>query len=588
MGFETLARETGQNITDEVLDGEPTVTARYTIMEVSGTTLAGFLEGIKFSELRPHLDAASGSGQKVATVIKKGLEALDAEDRLLLLRVEDYGANGLLGEEYDTGRYMAVMRNILDSFKGENAAGSYGLGSAVMWASSQFGIVLARSMLAVAQDGKRDGRFIARMELPWHRCADDSGVEKSYAGPAWYGEWDDEHGCTRSYWGDDALAQDTFLTRMDDRSGTSFLIVGAYDPSGSANTVEAMHDQLSKALATNFWPAMVARAGGEPGLMTAVVRSERNGRLVKEDLIDPESYFPARANLLRGHREDETVDALEQPGDVVRRRITLNVPRREGDGAHGPQEHQAVLLVTEAGDDATDVNKVAYMRGSHMIIKEVQVPGLPMGARPFHAVVLAGLAAGNDPADRAAERYLRAGEPPAHNNWEVTSEVSRAYRGAYKRALDDFYEAVRKAIREIVSRPTRDLSDGPDSLKELLRITPPTDDTTSRPKVKTASGKPDAEGRWCVDVAVSLPARKEAWRFSPVLRFGTESGAAIPVQWGDLTPTEKCAVDGDLIVAEAGVRTVRFTGRTKPDTHPVGATRATALVDVRVYKGSIT
>lgn len=587
-GMETVGRETGQNISDEVLDGEPTVTARYTLIEVSGLRLKTFLEAIQFEKLRPHLDAAAGSGQKIATVIKKGLESLDADKKLILLRVEDYGANGLLGPEYDSGRFMAVMRNTLDSYKSENAGGSYGLGSSVMWASSQFGLVLARSTLSVAEQGKREGRFIARLELPWHRTADETQAENSYAGPAWFGEWDEEHECTRSYWGDEALAEDTFLTRMDDRPGTSFLIVAAFDPSGVCKTIENMHDQLTDAIATNFWPAMVARADDEPGLMAAVVRSERNGVMLKEDLVDPEVQYPAKVNLLRAHREDETVEALEEPGDVVRRRIPLNVPRRDIDGAHGPQEHQAVLLVGEAGDDSAGVNRVTYMRGSHMVIKEVTVPGIPMGSRPFHAVVLAGLAAGNGPADRAAERYLRAAEPPAHNNWEVTSEVSQAYRGAYKKALDEFYDAIRREIREIVSRPIRDLSDGPDSLKELLRISPPTMDTTRRPRVKNASGKPDDEGRWCVDVAVSLPARKEAWRFSPVLRFGTESGAAIAVRWEDLTAIEKCSVEGDMIVSASGARTVRFTGRTNPHSHPVNAARATALVDVRVYKGSIS
>jgi RNA polymerase primary sigma factor len=586
-GLETLARETGQNISDEALDGEPTVTARFTVMEVSGAPLDGFLNAIKFDELRPHLEASSDSGQKVATVIKEGLKTLDAERRLILLRAEDYGANGLLGEEYESGRYMAVVRNILDSFKGESAGGSYGLGSAVMWATSQFGLVLVRSTLSVAQDGKREGRFIARAELPWHRLVDAQGTERAYAGPAWYGEWDDDKQCTRSYWGDDALAHDTFLTRMDERPGTSFLIVGAYDPSAEeALTVEQMHDELARALATNFWPAMVAREGGEPGLMTVLVRSERNGRLLKEDLIDPDSHGPGKANLLHAHREELTAETLEQPGDVVRRRVTLNVPRRDGDGAHEALEHHAVVLVTEAGEDAKDVNTVAFMRGSHMIIKEVAVPGVPIGSRPFHAVVLAGLAAGSEPADRAAERFLRAAEPPAHNTWEVTAEVSRSYRRGYAKALTDFTNEVRKVIREIVSRPTRDLSDGPDSLKELLRITPLTDDPTKRPKVKSASGRPDGEGRWSVDVAVSLPARKEPWRFSPLLRFGTESGAAIPVVWEQLTPTEKCAVDGDVITADAGARIVRFAGTTKADSHPVAARRATALVDIRVYKGS--
>lgn len=587
-GMETLGRETAQNITDEVLDRESTVTARYTLIEVSGPRLKTFLKAIKFEELRPHLNAAAGGGHKVATVIRRGLELLDADGKLILLRVEDYGANGLLGPEYDSGRYMAVMRNTLDSYKGEDAGGSYGLGASVMWASSRFGLVLARSMLSIAYEGKREGRFIARLELPWHKAVDQTGVQRSYAGPAWFGELDEELGCTRSYWGDEALAEDTFLRRIDDRPGTSFLIVAAYDPSGIANSIEVMHEQLTEAIAKNFWPAIVARSGGDPGLMAAVVRSERNGSMLKEDLVDPEIRYPAKVNLLRSHREDETVETLEQPGDVVRRYVTLNVPRRESEGAHGPQEHQAVLLVAEAEDEISEVNRVAFMRGSHMIIKETVVPSIPMGSRPFHAVVLAGLAAGNAPADRAAERFLRAAEPPAHNNWEVTSEVSQAYRGAYRKALDDFYEAVRKAIREVVSRPTRDLSDGPDSLKELLRITPPNADSSKRPRVKSASGSLDPQGRWSVDVAVSLPVRREAWRFSPVIRFGTESGAPIAVHWEDLTAIEKCSVDDDMIVADNGARTVRFTGRTDPKSHPVGAARATALVDVRLYKGSMT
>jgi transcriptional regulator with XRE-family HTH domain len=587
-GLATLARETAQNIMDEAKAGQPTVEARYTLIEISGARLEAFLGAVRFGELRPHLDAAAQSKQKVATVIAKGLESLDADRRLVLLRVEDYGANGLVGPEYEDGNYMAVVRNILDSYKGESAGGSYGLGKSVMWACSQFGLVLVNSTLSVAQEGRRQGRMIGRLDLPWHRLPSADGGTDAFAGPAWYGEPDpDRAPVTRSYWGNDALAEDLHLRRDGDESGTSFLIVGAYDPSSDdAETIEEMHDQLVASLSGSFWPALVERSGGDPGLMTALVRSERNGATVKTDLVDPASRAPAKARMLRAHLDDETVDALENPGDVVRRRIPLNVPRRVGDGPHKPQQHEAVLLVTEAGEDDADVNRVGLMRGSHMIVREEPVAGLPMGSRPFHAVVLAGRAAGDDPAGRAADRFLRAAEPPEHDRWIVTPDLSRNYARGYSVALRDFNAEIRKAIRDIVGRPTRDLSDGPDALKELLRISAPAADTTKRPKVKAASGQPDASGRWSVDVAVSLPARDKPWSFSPVLRFGTESGAAIPVVWEELVPVDKCAVDDDVITAEAGARTVRFTGTTRSDTHPVSAARATALVDVRVYKGS--
>lgn len=583
-GVPALARETGQNILDERKDGEPTVKAMYTVSELSGSHLDSFLAAIKFDEVRPHLEAASQSRQKVATVIKKGLETLDADRRLILMKVEDFGANGLLGPEYDNGRYMAVARNILDSFKDENAGGSYGLGKSVMWACSQFGLVLINSTLSVPADGQRDGRFIARMELPWHRLD-----KEDYAGPAWYGEWDTEKECTRSYWGNSALAADTLLNRPDGQSGTSFLIVGAYDPSGEANTVEEMHDSLCRALADTFWPAMVEPVEGAPTPFVALVRSERNGRVLREDVIDPAAYHPAKVAMLRAHFDEVTVETLEGSGDVVSRRIPLNLPRRTGQGTHEQLQHEAVLLITEVGEEEGEINQVAYTRGSRMIIREEPIRGLPMGSRPFHAVVLAGVGAGRESADRAAERFLRAAEPPEHNKWTVTSDLSRTYAMGYGRALKDFFNQVGKTIREVVGRPNRDLSDGPDALKELLRITPPPEATTKRPRVKTATGKPDAEGRWVVEATVTLPARKEPWRFSPTIRFGTETGSGIPVQWEQLTGLTRCAAsseDSDVIVADAGARNVRFRGVTDPATHPVAARNAMALVDVRVYKGS--
>ena len=69
------------------------------------------------------------------------------------------------------------------------------------------------------------------MELPWHRLPALSGKgEDAFAGPAWFGEPDPDYGgeVTRSYWGNEALAEDTYLRRDGDESGTSFLIVGAY------------------------------------------------------------------------------------------------------------------------------------------------------------------------------------------------------------------------------------------------------------------------------------------------------------------------------------------------------------------------
>jgi RNA polymerase primary sigma factor len=104
----TLARESAQNALDERRPGEPTVVMDYTVIELSGAMLDDFLEAIQFNDaVRPHLKAAATTHQKVSAVIANGLRRLDEEGRLVMIRITDNFANGLLGPEYDTGRHRS-------------------------------------------------------------------------------------------------------------------------------------------------------------------------------------------------------------------------------------------------------------------------------------------------------------------------------------------------------------------------------------------------------------------------------------------------------------------------------------------------
>lgn len=574
----TLAREAAQNSLDETVPGEPTVNMRFIVSEISGKALQTFLSAIRFDDVRPHLMAASASGQKASIAISNGLRRLDEDERLVLLKIEDYGANGLLGPEYDSGQYMAVVRNILDSFKRDNAGGSYGLGKATLSATSQFGLVLINSTLSEAEDGLREGRFIGRMELPWR----DVPGEGAFAGPGWLGVRDPKRDVTRSYWGNAAVAADTLLERSNPEPGTSFCIVSAYDPSGDAETIEEIADALRRSMAANFWPAMVEGSDDTPARLTAVVRAERNGRTLTEHFVDPEQYQPAKAAALRRYFNDQLEDALEKPGDVVRETITLKVPRRTNARApHPSHDHEAILLVAQAEDTDDAANHVAFMRGSRMVIHEPHVTGLPVGARSFHAIVLAGEASGDAAADRAAERFLRAAEPPAHNRWTSTSELTNSYVRGGPSAIRRFEDEVRRRIRELVKQRTIERSDGPDALKELLRLLPPKPESSSRPKIKALRGALTEDGAWSVEATITLPSARRGWSLLPVIGFGTETGSPIRVRWRDLAVTTGGTLQDGRIVTEAGTRTVKFTGTSDPASHPVSAHRATAFVDVR-------
>lgn len=587
----TLARESGQNICDEKLEAEPTVEARYTVAELSGDELASFLERIRFDDVREHLEAASRSNQKAGSVISRGLEQLD-NGSLTFIRIEDFYAHGLTGPEFQTGRFMAVVRNVLDSQKNEGSGGSFGLGKATLWSSSQFGLVLVNSNLVESVEGRSEGRLIGRIDLPWHKIGGDE-----WAGPGWFGARDPYDkgkppARTISYWGNRTAAQDLLLSRPEGIAGTSFLIVGAYDASGAVEGIEEIADRLAESLADNFWPAMVDRSDDEPARFRAIVRAERNGKQVSESYVNPAHFQPARVAGLLKHLSDDVVDVLDQPGDLVRRQITLRIPKRTVEPQHSATEHEATLLVVQVDDDienraATAPGSVTCLRGSHMVIQEPRVGALPVGARSFHAILLAGEAVGQDSADRAADRFLRAAEPPAHNKWTGTPEITASYARGGRAAIDSFEAEVKRVIREIIKQPSRDLSDGPESLKELLRMVPPKHDG-KRPRVRGVKGhEVNGDGAWVItDATLVVPPRTDGrgWTVQPVLRFGTESGSAISVDWIELTPLNNCELDAqNRLVIPPGTRTARFSATSDPSTHPVGASRAKVLIDVRVY-----
>ncbi len=169
--LEVLAREATQNSLDERIreNGQP-VRVRYTLHELTGEHLARFLDALRWPDLRRHYEAAAAQDQKVGRVIHTGLREMFEKDRLVLLRVDDYNANGLTGDDYEDGRFAAVVRRQLDSRKSDTGAGgSYGLGKATLWATSRLGLVLMNSTLSVPHEGRTDRRLIGRLDLPGAR-----------------------------------------------------------------------------------------------------------------------------------------------------------------------------------------------------------------------------------------------------------------------------------------------------------------------------------------------------------------------------------------------------------------------------------
>jgi RNA polymerase primary sigma factor len=610
---QVLARETCQNSLDERLtdNGRP-VRVRYTLHELTGEHLEAFREAILWNELFPHYSAVSeiAGNQKVGRVVDAGVRDMYEKGRLVLLRVDDYNASGLTGDDYADGKFAAVVRRQLESLKsGRSAGGSYGLGKATLWATSALGLVLINSTLSVPHEGRTERRVIGRLELPWREVDG-----RPYAGPAWFGRPDpDSPGAevVRSWWADEETVARLHLSRDSDEPGTSFLIVGAHDVAsletgasdlddetveeeGDEDTrdIRRMHKRLVQALGRDFWAAMTG-GGGRLPLLEVSVRALRNDGevVVEETKVDPSVEQPSRTRALRAHYEGTTVDRLTEAGQVAARHVPLKLPLSGGAAGGTLGIHQAVLLVTEAtGDNDRPINQVHSLRGNRMTVKKATVPRLPLGTNPFQAVLLVGEAAGEAaPFAKEAEEFLRAAEPPEHDRWGQTEELTLRWSPSAYRRIEALTREVNNAVRELVARPKRSNREGGEALRKALTV-------KNRPKAKVPTGPVipvlngleaaiGEAGEWRIDAEVSIPRGDEIVPMVPVALLDVRSGGRPKLDWAELEAVEGCEVEDGTLRFVPGARRASFRGATDVSSHPVRTALTRLVLELRAGKG---
>lgn len=605
-----LVREATQNSLDERYDEGRPVRMHFSVHEITGNRLFQFLDAIRWEQLEAHYAAAATSAQKVGRKLSAALQVMREQSRLTLLRVDDYNASGLTGDDFDDkagdDRFAAVMRRQLDSYKTNStvAGGSFGLGKATLWAASGLGLVVANSTLSTPFEGKTERRVIGRLDLPWRRLADG----RAFAGPAWFGEPSPGHdGATRSWWADADTVDRLHLTRDTSAPGTSFLIVGVPDtiletpPEGSVNgdrdsdsariaVLRAMHDELVTRLSDNFWAAMVGGGGSVPILEASVTTLRNGATVIPQERVRPETRQPARTRALRAFFERTTVVEPANAEDVAIRRVALTVPPLEDrhDGRITPVTHEAVLLLTQTSgspDEQRASDRLVYMRGNRMQIQERPINEALVAAK-YTGVLLAGHASGDSsPEADAAEAFLRAAEPPEHNAWKKTDDLVTAYaRGAATR-LEEFRKAVMDAVRDVTRR--RDATpdeEGPALLRELLTLNaPPKVHAPGYPTVKRIDGHVDQAGSWVLEVEVRLPLRSDGWNLQPVLKFVTRSGPHLAADWARLEAVTGCTVgeSSSTVVCPGNVRNAVFKGISEVSSHPVVARMSRATVDLK-------
>ncbi len=540
--LDVFTREVCQNTLD-VRHG-PGVRVDFGLYTMREADLASFLPAIGWSALEPHLRASADPEQKFGRELRQGLDHLDEQGEMVVLRITERDAKGLLGAETGVNsNFAALCRNNLDSNKGSTSGGTFGLGKAVLWRCSSLSTVLFHSDLVEPLEGdpaRQHGRVFGRCELAWHEL--DHG---EFAGPGWFGAIDADDQAV-SAWNAGSQATGMLLDRSGAGPGTSILVIGFHDPSREGQeSVEEMAVDLADALCKHFWPAIHA------GTLTATVGYWAEGADgtrtdVPVDLAAGVGPFVALADRAR---DDDLDEELDEVGAVTRRLIDLTVPPRL-DGEHDRVTHHPELIVRRA-DAKTDtdlVSRVALVRGLGMVVDYWSLPNLRIGARPFHAVLRCGEASSDGEGCTEAEQFLRIAEPPAHDAWKVTPDMGATYKPGGGARLDEMRDHVRQVLRALVAPRATGDADGPEELKRLLTIKTPAA-RKGEPHVTKTSGHLEG-GSWSLSITVTAMQRAEhVWQFEPVVQTAVEGGGArTTVRVAAIDELRHCEVDADGLV----------------------------------------
>ena len=460
----TFVREVIQNANDQAT-GNPEVHFRF--VELTGSALDDFKTSIAWESLEPHLRAAAES--KGGKNLEQFLDELERNKRLVLLHLEDRYTVGLTGDELSgDSHFRALCKDTLYSHKqSHGAGGSYGLGKSVLWAFSGLSTVLFNSNLSEHPPNVESPRLFGRVELPSH-AVKESAQAGDYSGTGWFGRRVDAGEGTRaeSVWGETAarLTRQQFLGRSE-VTGTSLLIVGFRDPTtdDDANPDELARE-IRAATVREFWPA-IAMPGRPLVVWTATAHG--GNPIGDKDLGEVQPFV----DCYRGRENDR--DTLDEPGDVVVREIPIEVPARR-DGVRATRGHVrlCVRLASESSPGPW-AGYVAWFRRAGMVIRYWDRRSLAAGARPFHAVLACGEARDPErptPQDEDVERFLRAAEPPGHDDWMTTASLKAEYKQGYAKALEQLKRRVSEELKALVVPRPRQGAVGPDRLRKRFPI----------------------------------------------------------------------------------------------------------------------
>jgi len=565
LSLDTMVREVLQNCHDQKLDNGLPVTVEFKLCDLRGEQRQRLLDGLSWDVLETHLAGMAAHGGPVGETFARELQEIRDREFLRVLYIVDSGTKGLLGGEDDgDSNFGALCRHVLQtSEENQERGGSYGLGKAVLWAFSGVSTVLFTSRLS-RPDKHGSSRLFGRANLSFHEAHGDE-----WEGLGFFG-LQDPTGRQRSVsaWGSEAeVGADELgmpFTWQEGQSGTGILLFDFDEPEEiSDRPLAEIAGEIRDAASRWFWPCLRNQT-----LVVRTVAFDGEEKVFdQESTTDLEEIRPFVQICMPG---GVIKTRLEDEGDLGERVIEVKVPGRKPSGndlGDNGGVSPAILRLGLLSAESPWAGRVARIRGAGMVVDYWKPSSQADSDLNLYGVCLAGTMAsmGGSVGDEHSrlELFLRAAEPPAHNEWvHTTTRVQRRYGQGSRAALDGFRRSMNTAISELGGAAPPTGEKGPDGLAKMLDpgsgAKPP---KVPRVELEHVDGYLDeATLEWIVSGSVTHDSQDRPWRARLCLVLATDGSATVKQRldlgnFESLTAGVSCTVaDRYLeIAAPAGV-----------------------------------
>lgn len=457
--IELFARESIANSADQKLPNTSSPVKIYIdVISISGEVKEKFKEAIDWDRLKKHLDAASQKRNENETHsrIFSGMRNINTRNKsITLVRVSDYGANGLQGKEDDNSEnFHLFSKAMLLTSNDKNRQGSFGLGKGVFYYLSNIRTVLMSSTFEENNDIKT--RIFGRCELATHECNDEGtkswNSSQKWEGPGFFGIPSKKTvpSSESSFQESQSTVRDLFLEREDKGTGTSVVSIDF----NSASSASSLALELTEKIRKWFWPAL---AQHNPEVEIYVREFNNHDCITNTDgKVSLNEQWQPFADVLNKEKNSIKIEELDS---LVQQNIQTSIP--EDNDGNPKFEGVGEVKVLASNIENPKSEHYALLRNKLCVVNYEKISKPDEVDGNLYGVYLAGKARNNPSTDdELFHTFLRLAEPALHDNWDYPPNIKLKYgMSAPSKFLKDHHDAIKnefKAILQVDSGPTNE------------------------------------------------------------------------------------------------------------------------------------